>query len=438
MARGLGEKGAGRRVSQRIYVEIEIYALEGGGGEELLAGGKEEAAHTRGTVAGGKLEHEFADIHQMHARHAGAVGTHKVVRAESGVQQAGIMGGGAFAHCLFAVAQEDVDEAHLGREAKGAALRELHAVHAFIVAAHHLVDDGQVGLARLQDYQALLASAAGAARHLRHHLKTALVGAEVGLREHLVGVEYAHHVDVVEVEALGHHLRADEDVGAAVLEIVDDALVSGARARGVEVHAPDAGFGEAGFCHGLYLLRAAAYVAQFRAAAGGADGGHGIRGAAVVAHEAVDILVERKRHVAPLATRRPAARMTFEHRCIAPAVLKEYHLLFRAERGAGLLEERGRERRLHQFLAAQFLHVGHGDGGEGHAGEAAAERDQSVLARFGVAVGLDGGRGSAEQHLGSGEACQHDGGIAGVVARRGVLLLVARFVLLVHNNQFEI
>ena len=27
MARGLGEKGAGRRASQRIYVEIEIYAL---------------------------------------------------------------------------------------------------------------------------------------------------------------------------------------------------------------------------------------------------------------------------------------------------------------------------------------------------------------------------------------------------------------------------
>ena len=53
MARGLRKKGAGRRASQRIYVEIEIYALEGGGGEELLAGGKEEAAHTCGTVAGG-------------------------------------------------------------------------------------------------------------------------------------------------------------------------------------------------------------------------------------------------------------------------------------------------------------------------------------------------------------------------------------------------
>lgn len=149
MARGLGKKGAGRRASQRIYVEIEIYALEGGGRKELFAGGKEEAPHTCGAVAGGKLEHEFADIHQMHARHAGAVGTHKVVRAESSLQQAGIMGGGAFAHRLFAVAQEDVDEAHFGREAKGAALRELRAVHAFVVAAHHLVDDGQVGLARL-------------------------------------------------------------------------------------------------------------------------------------------------------------------------------------------------------------------------------------------------------------------------------------------------
>ena len=132
----------GRRASQRIYVEIEIYALEGGRGEELLAGGKEEAAHTRGTVAGGELEHEFADIHKMHARHAGAVGAHKVVRAESSLQQTGILGGGTFADRLFAVAQEDVDEAHLGRETEGAALRELRAVHAVVVAGHYLVDDG--------------------------------------------------------------------------------------------------------------------------------------------------------------------------------------------------------------------------------------------------------------------------------------------------------
>lgn len=149
MARGLGTKGAGRRASQRVYVEIEIYALEDGGGEELLASGKEEAAHTRGAVAGGELEHEFADIHQMHARHAGTVGTHKVVRTESGLQQTGILGGGTFADCLFAVAQEDVDEAHLGRETEGAALRELRAIHAFVVASHYLIDDGQVGLARL-------------------------------------------------------------------------------------------------------------------------------------------------------------------------------------------------------------------------------------------------------------------------------------------------
>ena len=52
-ALGLGKNRSGCRASQRVHVEIEIYALEGGGGEELLAGGKEEIAHTRGAVAGG-------------------------------------------------------------------------------------------------------------------------------------------------------------------------------------------------------------------------------------------------------------------------------------------------------------------------------------------------------------------------------------------------
>lgn len=83
--------------------------------------------------------------------------------------------------------------------------------------AHDLLDDGRVGLAGLQDDQALLiALPAGPAAHLREHGKSLLVGTEVGNVEHGVGIEDAHDADMVEVEALGHHLRADEHVGLAL------------------------------------------------------------------------------------------------------------------------------------------------------------------------------------------------------------------------------
>ena len=112
---------------------------------------------------------------------------------------------------------------------------------------------------------AALVLPSGASGNLRHQLEGALVGAEVGIVQHGVGIEYAHNADVVEVQTLGHHLRAYQDVRLALLEIGDDALVGGTGAGGVQVHTGYAGVGEEGFDVIFYFFRAEAAVAQVSA-----------------------------------------------------------------------------------------------------------------------------------------------------------------------------
>ena len=52
-----------------------------------------------------------------------------------------------------------------------------------------------------------------------------LIGTEVRIIEHSIGIEDAHNGDTVEVESLGDHLRTDKEVGATCGEVVDNALV---------------------------------------------------------------------------------------------------------------------------------------------------------------------------------------------------------------------
>ena len=78
---------------------------------------------------------------------------------------------------------------------------------------------------------------------------------------------------MVEVQTLGHHLCAYQDVRLALLEIGDDALVSGTGAGGVQIHTGYSSVGEKGFDVIFYFLRAEAAVAQVSALAGGADAG---------------------------------------------------------------------------------------------------------------------------------------------------------------------
>ena len=255
------------------------------------------------------------------------------------------------------MAQVDVDEVVERRIAEHAALLEQVAGERLEVARHDLLYHGQVGALGLQYHKSALVAPARSAAHLREHLKRLLVGTEVGIVEHGVGIQNAHDRDAREVEPLGYHLRADEYVGSAAGEVVDDASVGASRARRVEVHAGDARLGEQLAHAVLNLLRAVASTEQFGALAVGALLRHGVGVAAVVAGEQVHRTVIGERHVAVLALRHPSAHLALHHRREAAAVLEQQHLLLVAECRAHRLEQVGRERPAHHLAAVEVFGV---------------------------------------------------------------------------------
>ena len=246
--------------------------------------------------------------------------------------------GGTVYELLVAVAQIDIDEVVERRIAEHAALLKQVAGERLEVARNDLLYHWQVGTLGLQYDESALVAPSGSATHLREHLKRLLVGTEVGIVEHGVGVEYAHNGNPREVEPLGYHLRADEYVGSAAGEVVDDASVGSCRARGVEVHAGYACFGEQLAHAVLNLLRAVAATEQFGALAVGALLRYGVGVAAVVAGEQVHRAVIGERHVAVLALRHPSAHLALNHRRKAAAVLEQQHLLLVAQSRAHRFE----------------------------------------------------------------------------------------------------
>ena len=176
----------------------------------------------------------------------------------------------------------NIDETAEGRIAEGETFVAEIVVEGGVVVVDDLTDDGQLRLSRLQNDQTALAATSGSSADLRHHHEGMLIGPEIGLVEHGVGIEDAHDGHLVEVEALGDHLGANEQVGTSGTEVADDALVGLARTGGVEVHTADAGLREDVAHGGLYLLGAVAARTQFGAATAGAGGGHLIDGTAVV------------------------------------------------------------------------------------------------------------------------------------------------------------
>ena len=105
------------------------------------------------------------------------------------------------------------------------------------------------------------------------------------------------------------------------------------------------------------------------------------------------------------------------------------------EGGVNLFSQSGGEGCLHQFLAAQFLHVLHHDFGQLRLAEATGHFDQPIFPRKRVVVSLQRGRGRAEEHFRTEHRAPEDGGVTGMVARCRVLLLETRLVFLVHHDQ---
>ena len=333
--------------------------------------------------------------------------------------------------------QVDVDEAVIRRVVEGLPFGQLPGGHAFIVVGYDLVDDGVGDIPGLEDDQSLRVASSGTSGYLRHQLEGTFVGTEIGVIQQGVCIEDAHHADPLEVQAFGHHLRADEDVRPTFGKVIDDAFVSRAGTGGVQIHSGYPCLREQGFDFIFYLLCAEAAGTQVSAVACRASAGQGFGVAAIVARQHVQPFMVGQADVAVLAFGHPATRVAFNHGGKAAPVLEEDDLLFALQCLADVLQQQGRERTGHALLASEFADIHRDDLRQAHRLVAFAQGDEGVFLRLGIVPTLQAWGGGAQQSFGSAERGEDDGGIAGMVAWSGVLLLVGGFMLFVHNNQLQ-
>ena len=192
-----------------------------------------------------------------------------------------------------------------------------------VIIVNHLMNDGNIRAFRLEDDQSATASTTCTATDLRHHHKGMLVGTEVGIIEHRVSIEDAHHGYTVEVETLGDHLGANKDVGAPRREIVDNAFVSLTGTGGVKIHAGDTSLREDGAHFVFDFLRSIATRLKFTTATSRALGRHLISIAAVMTSKLIEVAMKGQRHITMLTMRYPTTLFTLNHRSIAATVLEK-------------------------------------------------------------------------------------------------------------------
>ncbi len=243
---------------------------------------------------------------------------------------------------------------------------------------------------------------------------------------------------MVEVEALGHHLRAHEDVDGALREAGEDAVERLSSAHGILVHAGDARFGEDLSELLLDLLRAEADHAQSVAAALAALHRRRVVPSAVMAAQLMQLLVVGEAHIAVVAMGHPGAALALPYGHVAAPVLEEDGLLALLQRSVDGIDERLAEVPAHLPPARSIAQINNGDRRHGHIAEAGEQFGISVLPAARVVQALQAGCGAAEQGLGAMNASEHDGHVARVVAGRWFMLFIAGVVLLVHHHQLQI
>ena len=215
---------------------------------------------------------------------------------------------------------------------------------------------------------------------LLHQLKGAFIHAEVGKAQDTIGVQDAHEIDMIEVEAFHHHLGADEDVDALLLELADQGIVGCLAADAVDVHARDAGLWKELFEVLFDALGPEITLYEAMVAAGGASLQRWIDRPAIVAMQLVGQLVEAKRNVAVLALRYPAADLADLVGRIATAVLEEDGLAALFEGSGDRLMESGSNDDLILFLRNDLLFVSTiSMTGEAEIAIAFVELDETVL-----------------------------------------------------------
>ena len=127
----------------------------------------------------------------------------------------------AFGRVLVGAGDDEAREPPERRIVRLLAQLDLGRVERLAVRRDQRLHHRMLGLVRLQEADAAAFLAAGAADHLMQQLERALGGARIAVGEPEIGIDDADEVELREMVPLGDELRADDDVEAALRDVVE-------------------------------------------------------------------------------------------------------------------------------------------------------------------------------------------------------------------------
>ena len=214
------------------------------------------------------------------------------------------------------------------RISEGFSFGYLFGIEAFIIMFYEVTEDGMCRVGCLNHHDSGIALSSCPSGHLLEHLIGSFSSAKIRLVEQRIGFKNANETNVIKMQSLGHHLCTDKDIHLMGSKLLDDALMPGFAAGGVQIHAGCARKWEKGMRLIFYHLRSKTAVLQRVGLATGRtlmwD-----RDAvtAVMAYQLLRIFMLRKRHIAVHAFRHIRALLTLYITAVSAAVLENNHLL---------------------------------------------------------------------------------------------------------------
>ena len=112
----------------------------------------------------------------------------------------------------ISAANDDPDHPFKGWIMKGFAVLEFFPCEAFVIVSSCQANARLLGAERLHQHLSATRSTPGPACHLCQQLKRPFGRTKVGHVQGHVRLHYAHQRNVGEIESLGNHLRAEQDV----------------------------------------------------------------------------------------------------------------------------------------------------------------------------------------------------------------------------------
>ena len=234
--------------------------------------------------------------------------------------------------CLRLVYARKLKQVDEGWELPAAALGQGLVIKRGIILSQASLNHWVLGLICLHDHCSGVSRAPHSSHHLSKQLEDAFVGGVIGQGQASVSLHDSNGAQLRQVEPLGYHLRANDNIGCAIIEGLI-LLLEAACGAAVAIEANNMRLGPARCYLCLDEFCSNPAVDNICAMAGGAHRWHCGVVATDMALQLVTVGVEGERHKAAWALGCPAAVGAERYIGAATAVMKKQDLLTRCKCG---------------------------------------------------------------------------------------------------------